>query len=168
MISAIGLKKESVLPLGLLVCLGILAPVLFRQQLIVGTIVNASIIGASLGYGLAGGLLVGLLPSTVSLLAGLLPAPLMPMIPFIITGNAILALAVSSLGSRNYWAGMALGAAMKFGLLYTASAFVLTSILHRTMPTSIASMMAWPQLLTALLGGIAAFAVARQFRPREQ
>ncbi len=166
MINALTLKRESVLPLGLLVCLAVLAPVLFRQQLVVGTIVNASIIIASLGFGLAGGLLVGVLPSTISLLGGLLPAPLMPMIPFIITGNAMMALAVSSLGRRNYWAGMVVGATVKFALLYAASAFILTAVLHRAIPTSITAMMAWPQLLTAVLGGAVAFAVERQIHPR--
>jgi hypothetical protein len=163
-INAIGLKRESALSLGLLVCIGILAPLLFKQQLVVGTIVNATIIGASLGYGLVGGLLVGVLPSTVALLSGLLPAPLMPMVPFILMANSLLAFTVASLGRRNYLAATALGATIKSGLLWAASAFVLTGLLHRTVAPPVAAMMAWPQLLTATLGGIAAFATARVLR----
>jgi hypothetical protein len=168
MIKAIPLKRESILSLGLLVCLGILAPLLFKQQLVTGTIVNATIIGASLSFGLAGGLLAGVLPSSIALLCGVLPAPLVPMIPFIIAGNAVLALVVASHRTRNYWASTAAGAVLKFALLYASSAVVITRLLHQSIPPSIVHMMAWPQLVTAVMGAMVAFAVSRLLRTPER
>lgn len=48
-LSTLAIKKESLLMLGLLIALAVVAPLLFKQQLITGTIVNAAlIVGVSL------------------------------------------------------------------------------------------------------------------------
>ena len=86
---ALVIKKEAVLTLVLLIGIAMAAPVLFKQQYITGPIVNATLI---IGVVLLGGrdaLLVGLLPSTIALGAGIISPVLAPMIPFIIVGNAI-------------------------------------------------------------------------------
>jgi hypothetical protein len=48
-LNALAIKKESLLTLVLLIGMAVLAPLLFKQQLITGTIVNAAlIVGVSL------------------------------------------------------------------------------------------------------------------------
>jgi len=89
---AFPVKKEALFTLVLLLGIAIAAPMIFNQQLITGTIVNATIIVGVCLLGPTNALLIGLLPSSVALATGVLSPALAPMIPFIIVGNTILAL----------------------------------------------------------------------------
>ena len=155
------LQIERVLFVVLLIGIAAAAPLL-KQQLITGSIVNACLIIAACTLGARDGMLVGLIPSAISLAAGLLPAALAPMIPFIIIGNTILVLMVSFLNKRNYWAGMVSGALLKFGFLFGTS-FIVIGLLNTKVAGVAASMMGWPQLITAVIGGVIAFAVLKIF-----
>ncbi len=88
----LALNKSTVINLttftGLL-AVALLAPLL-RNQLITGTVVNAILFLATATLGWASAIAIGALPSLIAAMAGTLPAPLIPMIPFIITGNIIL------------------------------------------------------------------------------
>jgi len=84
----------------LLLALAIGAPVLgIHSQWITGSIVNMVLILSVFLVGVRGAVLIGLLPSTIALGTGLLPAALAPMLPFIIISNIILVLVFSIVGS---------------------------------------------------------------------
>jgi uncharacterized membrane protein (DUF485 family) len=57
---------------------------LINNQIITGTIVNASLLIAVILLGMRGAVLLCLLPSIFSLFLGLLPIVMAPMVPFII------------------------------------------------------------------------------------
>ena len=159
--SALAIQKESVLILGLLICIAVAAPLLFRQQFITGTIVNASLILGVCLLGSRDGLLIGLIPSSFALATGLLPAALAPLIPFIIVGNAILVLTFAYFSKFNFWAGVIIGSVLKFAFLYAISFVVIGLLINKQVATVVAQMMSWPQLITALCGGIVAFGIIR-------
>jgi hypothetical protein len=157
----LSLKKEALLVLALFIGIAIAAPVLFKQQLIAGTIVNAALILGVSFLSLRDGLIISLVPSSFALASGLLPPVLAPMIPFVIAGNAILVLAFAYLSKFNYWAGVVVGSVLKFAFLFGTSSIVIDLLANKQVAPTVAQMMSWPQLFTAFAGGILAFGVIR-------
>lgn len=148
-------KITALIVFALLLGIAIVAP-LSGNQFITGTIVNASLFIAVALLGIKSGLLVGMIPSTVALATGLLPPVLAPMIPFIITGNAVLVMTFGYLKNRNLWAAVIAGSVLKFILLWGTSSTVINLLMNQQVSDKVAWMMSWPQLVTALLGGIVA------------
>jgi riboflavin transporter len=139
-----------------LLAVAILAPFL-RIQLITGSVVNATLFIATFILGLGAGILISFLPSLVSAAVGLLPLPLLPMIPYIIIGNIILVVLFRVLKSKNFLIGVVLGSSTKFLFLFLSSSYIISFFIHKSLPFPIISTMAWPQLVTALIGGVIAF-----------
>ena len=134
---------------------------LTHSQFITGPIVNATLLIAVALLGMRDALLIGLIPSSIALAVGLLPPVLAPMIPFIIVGNAILVITFGYLRQRNYWLGLVSGSILKFAFLFGTSSIVISLLLNQSLASSVAVMMSWPQLVTALAGGVIAYGVLR-------
>ncbi len=139
---------------GLLLSLAVLAP-LFGNQIVSGPIVNAVLFISVFIVGIRGAVLIAFTPSLIALSTGLLPLVLALMIPFIIMGNIILVLSFYHLRSKNYWLGVISASLFKFIFLFSASSII---------SSKLAVMMGWPQLLTALAGGLIAYFVLKSFR----
>ena len=148
------LAKAGVFALFLAV--SIFAPFL-KQQFITGPIVNAVLFVCTAFLGMGAGVLAGFLPSMAASFAGLLPLPLLPMIPYIIMANTILVLAFGVLKKKSFWLGVLTASVLKFLFLLLTSSFVVNLFIEGELPSKIAAMMAWPQLATALTGGIIAW-----------
>lgn len=149
-VKALVIKKEKIFVLSqfiILIGIATAAP-LFHSQPITGSIVNATLFIAVVLLGVESAILVGLIPSLIALSTGLLPIVLAPMIPFIMAGNAILILAFNYLRNKNYWLAIVSASFIKFLFLFSVS---------REISSTIAVMMSWPQLLTALTGGLIAY-----------
>ena len=133
-----------------------------HSQWITGPIVNATLILAVYLVGARGALLIGILPSTIALSSGLLPAVLAPMIPFIIIGNSLLILVVDWFkNNSNYWLGLLCGASAKYFLLALTSGVVIHLIAKQALALTVSQMMSWPQFVTAVLGGVLALGVMK-------
>jgi len=154
------LKKEIAIVLiqfAILLGIAILAPLLGHQQFITGTIVNATLF---ISAGLLGGqaaILIGLVPSVIALSFGLLPAVLAPLVPFIMLSNTILVLTFICLKDKNYWLRVIPASLLKYLFLFATSSIVINLLLKKEVTQKVAAMMSWPQLVTALLGGILAY-----------
>lgn len=133
-----------------------LAP-LFSQQAITGSIVNATLFVSVILLGRQNAILIGLLPSLISLSAGLLVFALAPMVPFIMAGNVILILIFHSLSKRKYWLGVISAAFLKFVFLASTSNMITGSFLKKEIAGQAAMMFSWPQLFTAMAGGLIAY-----------
>jgi hypothetical protein len=167
-IKTLVIKKEIILTLIQFVTLigvAMIAPLL-KQQIITGSIINATLFIATILFGIKGAILVGFLPSLISLSVGLLPLPLMPMISFIIVGNAIMIITFGYLKEKNYWLGIILGAFFKFIFLLSSSMIIFNLFFPEKISTAIMTMMSWPQLLTALLGGLLAYVFSKKIISR--
>jgi len=130
---------------------------LFHFQPITGLIVNAIFFITVSLLGIKYALLIGLIPSLIALLTGLLPVILVPMIPFIMLSNIILIITFFCLRNKNYWLGIIVASVLKFIFLFTTSSVVINLFLKKEIATKVAEMMSWPQLLTALGGGVVAY-----------
>jgi len=90
-----------------------------------------------------------------------------PMIPFIMASNIVLAGVFALLKKTNYWAAAIAASIVKFGALVLIANIVLAAATHGKAPVALASMMGWPQLITALLGaGLAYVAFERKLSKR--
>ncbi|MCL5010603.1 MAG: iron hydrogenase [Patescibacteria group bacterium] len=159
-IKILALNKPTVISLttfATLLAIALAAPLL-HHQLITGIIVNAVLFWAAFTLGWPSAITIGVLPSLIALLAGTLPLPLLPMIPFIIAANAILALVFFSLKKKSYFLAAISAGFLKFVFLFSASS-VLVSIFRVPLAKPVAQMMSLPQLITALLGALAAYVI---------
>ena len=89
----------------------------FGNQLITGSIVNALLFISASAVGLESAFLLCLIPSLISIYTGLLPIALAPMIPFIMTGNALLVLTFYFL-RKKYWVGAISASIIKFIFIF--------------------------------------------------
>ena len=147
----------------LLVSVATLAP-LFGQQFIAGPLVNAALFISVFLLDKHNAILIGLIPSLIALSVGLLPAVLAPMIPFVMMGNAILILTFSYLKDKNFWLGVISASFLKFIFLFFTSSIVINLLLKKEIAAKVALMMSWPQLLTALSGGLLAYLFLKFFK----
>ena len=134
-----------------------------HPQIAVGIIVNAMLIVSALNLKGHKLLPVIVLPSIAMLSRGMLFGPftiyLLYLTPFIWIGNSIIVFSFKFLKLRlkkNYWLALIIGAILKSGFLFLA-AFALYSL--GIIPAVFLAAMGVMQLVTALLGGTAAYAV---------
>ena len=136
---------------------------LFHFQPITGPIVNAVLFIAVSLLGIQNAIFIGLIPSLIALSTGLLPAVLAPMVPFIMLGNAILIVVFGYLKRKNFWLGVVSASVLKFLFLFSTSSIVINLLLKKEVASKVAAMLSWPQLATALTGGIIAYLFLKVF-----
>lgn len=138
----------------------------FGSQPVTGIIVNATLFVATIFIGTRGAVLVAVAPSLIAVSVGTLPPPLAPIIPFIILGNIILILIFGYAYKNGYWRGVISASVAKFIFLYTTTSIMMDLILDKTLSANIAVMMSWPQLFTAIGGGLLAFAFLKSIKKK--
>lgn len=161
--------NKLVLTLGLIV-LGLVIPQVGLPQAVTGPLVNTLLILAVEVAGVGNAVLVGLVTPLSALAHGVLPLPLMVMIPFIGIANAILSTVYGALRARNRVLALVGGALLKFAWLYGVTIWLVARPLQVTvggtaqavsLPPALVGMMQWPQLATALAGGLIALGALR-------
>lgn len=139
-------------------------------QLVTGSCVNAVLAVSVLVAGFSSGLTVALVSPFVAFLLGIGPQ-LLPIVPAIALGNAVYVLLLGRLFGKKppVWQqvlAVAGSAGAKFLTLYLLVVKVLCSILPLKQPqiATFSTMFAWPQLITALIGGAAALLIVPVLR----
>lgn len=125
-----------------------------QNQWITGTIVNAILFLAIRRIGILNAALVATLPSSIALLRGLLPPLMTIAIPWIIISNYILIL-VFFITKKYPLTGILFAATSKFFFLYLVATFFLK------IGGPFLMMLQWPQLITALAGGLLALGIQK-------
>ncbi len=153
-------KNKSIVKIAIfsvLLLVSIIAPAIVHDQRVTGPIVNTVLFVATAILAPEIAILIGLLQSIVALSNGLLPVPLAPMVPFIMISNTILILSFHYLKKKNFWTGVVVASALKFLFLFGTSTVVINLLLKKELAKQVSLMMSWPQLFTALTGGIIAY-----------
>jgi hypothetical protein len=165
-IKTLVIKRDIVLiAIQFAVLLGVVtAAPLINQQAITGTIVNVALFISTVLLGAQNAILIGLVPSLIALSVGLLPAVLAPAIPFIMIGNTILILVFDYLRQKNYWLGITVSGFLKFLFLFGTSSIVVSLLLKKEIAAKVAAMMSWPQLFTAMAGGVIAYFILKSIK----
>jgi len=125
-----------------------------HNQWITGTIVNAILFLAVWRVGIVNAAFVAFLPSSIALMRGLLPAPMVILIPYIILSNIILIAAFYAL-KKYPIAGIVSASLAKFIFLFAISTYFIK------IASPLVFMMQWPQLTTALAGGLIAVGIIK-------
>jgi len=129
-----------------------------RNQLVTGSIVNATLFMAVITLGLREAMMICLIPSLVSISTGLLPIILAPMIPFIMLSNATL-VATFDIFRHKPKIGFVIAPLAKFVVIYGASFLVASLIKQPQVVLKAAAMMGYMQLVTALIGAAIAMSI---------
>ena len=129
-----------------------IVPSLGLRQEITGPLVNAMLLLAVGAVGIPSAMALGALPSLVAIGRGTHPVALLPMVPFIILGNAAF---VGVFGmchrGRGYALASGFASVVKLAVLSLAATYVVQ------LPGPLAAMMGLPQLYTALAGAVLAY-----------
>jgi len=141
--------------LSIFVAIAVAAPY-FVNQLITGSIVNALLFISAVMLGLESAFFLCLIPSLISIYTGLLPIALVPMIPFIMTGNALLVLIFYKFGKQKFWQGAMPAVIIKFAFICVVGIVLANSVLSGIAP-AVMIIISWPQLATALAGACVAY-----------
>jgi len=142
-------------------------PFFIHLQWLTGPIINALLILILFLVGVRSALVAALVPSLMALAGGLLPAVLAPAVPFIMIANVIYVLSIDRIYDRSknvgrgYWAGVFTGAILKFAFLYVSVSWIASLLIKQELAAAVAKMMSWPQLITAVLGGLIAWLVLK-------
>ena len=132
------------------------------NNFIVGPVVNAVLIISTAIAGFWSGAAIAVIAPLVSAFTN--KAAIAPLIlafsPFIIIGNVIIAGAFAVLKKKSRIAAIIVGAVVKSAFLFGAiSIFTSLVKMQPKVAATLANLFSWPQLATALIGGIAALAV---------
>ncbi|NIA29487.1 MAG: hypothetical protein GWP06_06190 [Actinobacteria bacterium] len=172
-------KTNYITRLIILISLTLSFEMLGLPQPITGPLVNLMLILTTLVLNPLAGVILGSISPLVAVIRGQLPAILLPMVPFIIIANALFVLIFgltgklfpfsldhdsSPLKSIGNWLGLLLGATIKFLWLYASASFVVPLILGKQLPAPFIAMMAIPQFITAIIGGIFALLIFSMLR----
>ncbi len=140
----------------------------FAGQYITGTLVNCVLAVAAMFGGLGCAATVALLSPIAAFLLGVGPK-LVQLIPCIAFGNLVYVLLLEQLtgcGTRPLWyrvCALLIAAAAKFGALYAAVVKLMIPFMGSALKTpqikTFTAMFSWPQMVTALLGGILALLI---------
>jgi len=164
LIHAIRLPRAKIILFLVGLAITIILPAFFHNQWITGPIINATLLIATVLIGPMEAMMLGLMPSTVALATGLLPLPLAPMVPFIMIGNSLLIAVFHYIRKSSFWAGVGIAAFIKFAFLHFSVTLVMARLLDSGFTAKLATMMSWPQLLTALIGGVIAYPVLKNIK----
>lgn len=142
-------------------------------QIVTGTLVNGVLGVAALFCGLSSGIVIALVSPVAAFLLGI--APQILTVPAIMVGNLVFVLLLDLRGKRpggilRSAIGCVCAAAAKFAVLYglvvwgichiLADKLLASGMLKTPMIKVLTTTFAWPQLITALLGGSLAICVA--------
>jgi len=158
-VKTIALSRVSIKPflvMGLLSA-SIFLPSLIHQQAITGPLINAILLLTTSLAGPSAAIMTGLIPSVVALSRGLLPVVLAPVVPFIMIANAVYIIVFAQLKEKSFAGAVAAASVLKFGFLHLVSQVLLAQLLPGKFLTIASKMMSWPQLATALVGGLIAW-----------
>lgn len=150
-----------------LASLSLAIPALIHIQWVSGPLVNALLIITLFLSGIRSALILSMVPSLMALASGLLPAVLAPAVPFIMFSNAILVLSIDQVyfrlknNTNAYFGGLLLGAFLKFIFLYFSISVVTDLLIKQELAAKVAQLFSWTQFVTALTGGLLAFAFLR-------
>lgn len=139
--------------------LGRFVPLGPYSNFIVGPLVNASLLVSTAATGLIGGSVISIAtPLIASLTAGV---PVF-FAPFIAIGNFILVLLFYIFMKKSKIAGIVSGAILKFAFLYAAiNVYVRYAELAERQVANLLYAFSWPQLVTAIIGGILALVIMK-------
>ena len=163
-----------------LIALTVIIEMLGLPQPVTGPLVNMMLFITTLVLTPLAGIILGSLTPVIAALRGQLPGFLIPMVPFIIVGNAILVLVFSGIRrllqrvenksnvllSLPVGLGILGGSFLNFVWLFYSATLLLPLLIRKPLPEPVIAMMAMPQFITAIVGGLLAVVILNLLKRR--
>ncbi|MFA6308190.1 MAG: ECF transporter S component [Clostridia bacterium] len=134
------------------------------NSFVVGPLVNACILVATVALGIWGGVAISVIAPFSSLLfnhAGI-SLVLLPFTPFIAIGNILFAIVFFILYKKSNIVAVGAGSVLKFAFLWSAIILFLNiSNITGVVAKTFSFLFSWPQLITAVVGGAVALLVIK-------
>ncbi|MFH1183231.1 MAG: hypothetical protein V1690_03140 [Candidatus Moraniibacteriota bacterium] len=147
----VNIKSRAIVETSIATVVAVIVPALLahtpQNQFIVGPIVNAVLFWVALRVGITNALFIAVIPSLIALFRGMLPPTAAMFIPFIILGNCAMILAFSLIKSK-LWLRVAASSVLKTLVIFLPTWLLLN------LSSPVSFMMSWPQLVTAIVGGL--------------
>ncbi len=159
----LGIRGKAI-TISVLLLISIVVPTFVHSQFITGPLVNAILLIAAVLVGPFEAVFIGLVPSTVALSSGLLPVALAPMVPFIMISNAVYVGVFHYIRTKSFSWGVIVASIIKFAFLYSIVTLLMKTLLAEQLVAKLAVMMSWPQLATALAGGVIAYIILKALK----
>ena len=142
------------------------------DQYIIGSLVNATLIVATLSTGISSGIVIGVATPVIALLQGEIAFPL--LVPAVALGNIAIVVIIGFLFDKNKIMALIAGAVGKFIVLYTTINLIVLPLLIPTLPAdkgaTVKVMMSfkfgYPQLITAAIGGLIVYLIYPSLKSR--
>jgi len=156
-----------------LISISVAVEMIGLPQPLTGPFINFMLILTALLISTLAGVALSCITPLLAVLRGQLPAPLAPMVPFIILANVLFVVLFNFVYGKNAQSNFALwrssfavglAALCKFLVLYMSARFVLPLLLGKQLPAALVSVMAFPQLITAIIGATLALLFFRLLR----
>ncbi|MEZ4357952.1 MAG: hypothetical protein R2876_04895 [Eubacteriales bacterium] len=134
-------------------------------QLLVGTLVNLCLLVATAGAGIFSGIIISLAAPIVAFLQSSVPA--FWVVPFIAIGNMAIVIIYGLLYEKSKILGFTFGAILKTAILWVGVAVVGISVfgLPEAAIPVVQLNFTWPQIITAMAGGILSLPVVAALKP---
>jgi len=147
------MKKELNLltKAAVLLAIAIVFQLVKMGQYVTGTGINTVLITAVGVCGLPWAAAIGIMTPMLAVLLGVQPPPTIVLVPFIIAGNMIYVVMFRILRRYNDYIRIIAAALAKFMLLYAAANIIVSKL-----PAPIKLAFSFPQLITAVSGGVIA------------
>jgi len=156
---------RTALILALTVAFQMIRPLLSLPPLmsnyIVGSLVNASLAVASVLVGAWSGIVISIFAPVIALMQQHIVFPW--LVPIIAGGNIVFVLIYGWWYRKNKGVGILLASVLKFSFLYfLVSTAVRILVVPEPAASTLSLMFGWPQLVTAVAGGLAALPVIKR------
>jgi hypothetical protein len=134
-----------------------------NSNFVVGPLVNACLLVSTALAGVWSGIIISVISPFASLINNHAPvaAALLPFAPFVAIGNAVYVLSYYLFKKRSSVVGVGIGSILKFAFLYSSINIFLQFFNFPKFAKVLSFLFGWPQLITALIGGIIALAVIK-------
>ncbi len=132
-----------------------------NNNFIVGPLVNMCLLVATMTAGVYGGAAIAILSPFTSLINNNAPiaSVLLPFAPVIAIANLVFVLVFFYLYDKNKYVGLGAAAVLKFGVLFLGIRIFLQIFNFPKFTEKLFQLFSWPQLVTALIGGLVAIPV---------
>ncbi len=154
---------RTALLLALVITIQMAGRLIPNSNFVVGPLVNACLLVSTALAGVWSGIIISVISPFASLINNHAPvaAALLPFAPFVAVANAVYVLSYYLLRKKSAVAGVGIGSVLKFAFLYTGINIFLQLFNFPKFAKVLTFLFGWPQLLTALIGGIIALAVIK-------
>lgn len=137
---------------------------IFHNQFFTGPMVNAMFFIALYFVSRRDTLLLAIIPSLMALAVGLLPVIILPIIPYIIISNFLLIFIFDLIRKHSFWQAVLWSSVLKFMFLYASSVILVKFFLKGDLAKAAAAMFSWPQLYSAIAGGLVAYFILKYLK----